>query len=76
VSTSRSTAGDGLRLHRGDSILRNLRVDAVLFAGVNADHRRRRHYLAGLLHGGDGYNVRQCFGFTRSAAELGALPGT
>lgn len=83
-----------------DSILRNLRADTILFAGVNADQcvyatladAACLGYDVVMLTDAVGttspdycmaatvYNVRQCFGFTSSAAKLGAalsaLPGT
>lgn len=73
-----------------DSILRNLRVDTLLFAGVNADQCVLATLVDGACIGYDVvlledacattspdfcwdatvYNVRQCFGFTTTLAEI------
>ena len=78
-----------------DSVLRNLRVDTLLFAGVNVDQCVLATLVDAACLGYDVvlvedlcgttspefctqatvYNVRQCFGFTTTAAELlAALP--
>ena len=73
-----------------DSVLRNLRVDTLLFAGVNVDQCVLATLVDAACLGYDVvlvedlcgttspafctdatvYNVRQCFGFTTTAAEL------
>ncbi|WP_329410137.1 cysteine hydrolase [Nocardia vinacea] len=73
-----------------DSVLRNLRVDTLLFAGVNADQCVLSTLMDAANIGYDvvlltdavattspeycmeatTYNVRQCFGFTATAADL------
>jgi len=73
-----------------DSVLRNLRVDTLLFAGVNADQCVLATLIDAACAGYDVvmvedavattspefcmqatvYNVRQCFGFTVTAADL------
>ena len=73
-----------------DSILRNLRVDTLLFAGVNADQcvlctLQDANFLGydcimledasattspGFCWEATVYNVRQCFGFTASGADI------
>jgi ureidoacrylate peracid hydrolase len=73
-----------------DSILRNLRVDTLLFAGVNADQcvlntltdAANLGYDVVMLEDASGttspdfcaeatvYNVRQCYGFTTTTAQL------
>ncbi|NEE04467.1 cysteine hydrolase family protein [Phytoactinopolyspora halotolerans] len=79
-----------------DSILRNLRVDTLLFAGVNADQcvlatlmdAANLGYDVVMVSDAVGttspqycmdatvYNVRQCFGFTTTSADLlSALAG-
>jgi nicotinamidase-related amidase len=79
-----------------DSVLRNLRVDTLLFAGVNTDQCVAATLVDAAGLGYDVvlvedlcattspsfctdatlYNVRQCFGFTLTAADLlAALPG-
>jgi nicotinamidase-related amidase len=78
-----------------DSVLRGLRVDTVLFAGVNADQCVLATLTDAACLGYDAvlvedavattspdycmaatlYNVRQCFGFTVTSADLlAALP--
>jgi nicotinamidase-related amidase len=73
-----------------DSVLKNLRVDTLLFAGVNVDQCVLATLIDAACLGYDVvlvedlcgttspefctratvYNVRQCFGFTTTAAEL------
>jgi nicotinamidase-related amidase len=73
-----------------DSILRNLRIDSLLFAGVNADQCVLATLMDANFAGYDTvllqdcsattspdycwqatmYNVRQCFGFTASGADV------
>jgi ureidoacrylate peracid hydrolase len=73
-----------------DSVLKNLRVDTLLFAGVNVDQCVLATLVDAACLGYDVvlvedlcgttspafctdatvYNVRQCFGFTTTAAEL------
>ena len=73
-----------------DSILRNLKVDTLFFAGVNADHCVLGTLMDANFHGYDTvlledctatsspdfcyqatlHNVRFCFGFTTSSAQL------
>jgi nicotinamidase-related amidase len=73
-----------------DSVLRNLRADTLLFAGVNADQCVLATLMDAASLGYDVlmledavattspaycmdatvYNVRQCFGFTLTAADL------
>ena len=73
-----------------DSILRNLNVSTLLFAGINADHCVYATLMDGNFHGYDTimledcvattspdfcmqatlHNVRFCFGFTTTSAQL------
>lgn len=75
-----------------DTVLRNLRADTLLFAGVNADQCVLATLIDAACAGYDVvmltdavattspeycmqatvYNVRQCFGFTATAADLAA----